>query len=118
MASYRGPAGSAIRHPAGSGAPHLDGQGGRQPGSRQLVERGLVKRTTDPNDARARRLSLTADGLALHAEIAPLALGFEQNLLAHFKKSEIAVLKDLLMRLELAAGHLEQPKSDPETTAG
>jgi len=83
-----------------------------------LVERGLVKRTTDPNDARARRLSLTADGLALHAEIAPLALGFEQNLLAHFKKSEIAVLKDLLMRLELAAGHLEQPKSDPETTAG
>jgi DNA-binding MarR family transcriptional regulator len=83
-----------------------------------LVERGLVKRTTDTKDARARRLSLTQDGMALHAEIAPLALGFEQNLLAHFNASEIAVLKDLLSRLEKAAIDLEAPDPDRTNLAG
>ena len=83
-----------------------------------LVERGLVKRATDTKDARARRLSLTQDGLALHAEIAPLALGFEQNLLAHFNSSEIIVLKDLLSRLEQAAFDLEAPSQDRTNLAG
>jgi hypothetical protein len=41
-----------------------------------------------------------------------LALGFEKNLLAHFKPSEIAVLKDLLSRLEQAAFDLEAPNAD------
>ncbi len=45
----------------------------------QLAARGLVERQRQPNDARAKILSLTADGLLLSMEIAAALDGAEQG---------------------------------------
>ncbi len=64
-----------------------------------LVARGLLARST-AEDRRTLALRLTSAGEALHAEIAPMALGIERQLLAGFSSAERDQLMRLLMRLE------------------
>jgi len=68
-----------------------------------LIERGLVAATDNPDDGRSHRLSLTADGTALYAEIAPVALETEAALFATLTRDERALLDTLLRRVEAAA---------------
>jgi DNA-binding MarR family transcriptional regulator len=67
-----------------------------------LVERGLLTRAP-AGDRRTLELTLTAEGNALHTEIAPLALAIETELLAGFSKTEGRQLMALLKRLEACA---------------
>jgi DNA-binding MarR family transcriptional regulator len=68
-----------------------------------LIERGLVAADDNPADGRSHFLSLTADGRALYADIAPMALAAEAELFASFTTDERATLETLLRRVEAAA---------------
>ena len=71
-----------------------------------LVERRLVQRTPTPGDARSHQLTLTKQGLQLHAEVAPLALSMEATMLRGLTAEEVADLHRLLLRLQQAAEEL------------
>lgn len=71
-----------------------------------LVERRLARRDPNPSDARSHLVTLTEEGLALHAEVAPLALSMEAELLHGLSKAEVADLERLLLRLQQAADAL------------
>jgi DNA-binding MarR family transcriptional regulator len=71
-----------------------------------LVGRHLIGRAAHEADGRSHILTLTDQGHALHAEIAPLALAYEAALLSGLTPVEVETLKRLLMRLETAAGRL------------
>jgi DNA-binding MarR family transcriptional regulator len=71
-----------------------------------LTTRHLVAREAHKADGRSHILSLTEAGLALHAEIAPLALAYEAALLSGLTPAEVETLKRLLLRLEGAANRL------------
>lgn len=65
----------------------------------RLVERGLISRHTDDGDRRRSVLELSADGKRIHAQIAPLALEMERQLLTGLSKDERAMLDGLLEKL-------------------
>ena len=67
---------------------------------RALDARRLVARTPVPDDRRASDVRLTAEGEAIYAEVAPLALGYEQTLLEAFSDEERAALSALLEKLQ------------------
>ncbi|HZZ34160.1 MAG TPA: MarR family winged helix-turn-helix transcriptional regulator [Caulobacteraceae bacterium] len=71
-----------------------------------LLRRHLIGRDAHEADGRSHRLSLTAEGARLHADIAPLALAYEAALLSGLAPGEVAALKLLLKRLEAAANRL------------
>lgn len=71
--------------------------------ARGLEQKRLVRRREDRDDARSLRLSLTREGRALHARVAPAALAFERAVLEGLSPAEVAALKDLLRRLEAQA---------------
>jgi DNA-binding MarR family transcriptional regulator len=53
-----------------------------------LMHRGLVERATDQEDRRRASLKLSAKGRAIHAQIVPIALEYEQRLYAAFSAEE------------------------------
>ena len=67
---------------------------------RALDARGLLTRTPNPADKRASDVSLTQDGEAIYAEVAPLALAYEAALLEGFTPDERHRLTALLQKLE------------------
>jgi DNA-binding MarR family transcriptional regulator len=71
-----------------------------------LLKRHLVGRSDHQADGRSHVLALTAQGLGLYAEIAPLALAYEDTLISGLAPDEVALLKRLLSRLQAAAGQL------------
>jgi DNA-binding MarR family transcriptional regulator len=71
-----------------------------------LLGRHLVAKTAHEADGRSHILTLTEQGRALHAEIAPLALAYESALLSGLTPAEVETMKRLLLRLETAAGRL------------
>jgi DNA-binding MarR family transcriptional regulator len=71
-----------------------------------LMKRRLIGRVAHEADGRSHRLSLTAEGARLHADIAPLALAYEATLLSGLAPGEVAAMKTLLKRLEAAASKL------------
>jgi DNA-binding MarR family transcriptional regulator len=71
-----------------------------------LLKRHLVVRSDHHADGRSHVLALTPEGANLYAEISPLALAYEAALIAGLAPDEVALLKRLLTRLQLAAGHL------------
>jgi DNA-binding MarR family transcriptional regulator len=73
-----------------------------------LLKRSLIKREPNSSDARSHRLLLTASGQRLYAQIAPLALEYEAQLLAGVDHRDIATLDRQLRRLEQAAGALSR----------
>ena len=68
-----------------------------------LVNRGLIVADTNPADGRSHFLSLTDDGRALYAEIAPIALATEASLFAGVSTVDRATLERLLRQIEVAA---------------
>jgi DNA-binding MarR family transcriptional regulator len=68
-----------------------------------LVERGLIARAASEADGRSHSLTLTAAGAGLYADIAPVALAMEAEILADLSEQERATLTNLLARLRDAA---------------
>lgn len=67
---------------------------------RRLDQRGLVARRTNQTDKRASDVTLTGEGEAIYAEVAPLALRYEQAMVDGLSEAERAQLMGLLAKLE------------------
>ena len=65
----------------------------------RLSRAGVVTRTPDPDDGRGSLVALTAHGLALFDDLAPLHLANEDRLLSALDETERATLADLLRKL-------------------
>ena len=77
-----------------------------------LLSAGRLQRTTAPADRRRTHLSLTAAGSRVYAQVVPMALKYERQLVAPLSKSELAtldrVLRVLLGRaVELGPAHVQ-----------
>ncbi|MFP4207197.1 MAG: MarR family winged helix-turn-helix transcriptional regulator [Wenzhouxiangella sp.] len=70
---------------------------------RRLLEAGLVRRQADDSDRRAKPLTLSTEGQAVHAAIAPAALDYERRLLAALTPAERSALDCLLDKLDAAS---------------
>lgn len=68
-----------------------------------LVERGLIGRAPSESDGRSHLLALTDPGRSLYAEIAPVALAMEGEILKGLSAKERVLLSDLLARLRKSA---------------
>lgn len=66
----------------------------------RLVQAGRVERGMDPEDRRRSVLHLTDAGQEIYAEVAPLALEFEQRLFGHLAPRERDALFRQLDRLD------------------
>lgn len=64
-----------------------------------LEDKGLLDRVRDMGDKRKSRLSLSAKGVEVYGEIAPLALGFERDLLTALTPDEAAQLNSIIDKL-------------------
>lgn len=64
-----------------------------------LMKRDLIERATDLNDRRRASLRLSAKGRAMHAQIVPLALGYEAELYLALSPEERETLNGLCDRL-------------------
>lgn len=71
-----------------------------------LEERGLVARVPHPDDGRSHLLALTGEGQAIHAEVMPLALATERDLLSGFAPEQQKLLRDMLEAIRMRAGEL------------
>jgi DNA-binding MarR family transcriptional regulator len=71
-----------------------------------LVARGLVSRAPHGSDNRSHALSLSSDGHALYAQIAPKALELEKRLLRELGENEVAELRKTLAKLKAASNAL------------
>jgi DNA-binding MarR family transcriptional regulator len=76
-----------------------------------LIRRHLVARSEHHADARSHVLALSPQGTRLYAEIAPLALAYEQALIAGLTSDEVEGVKRLLSKLQATAAAL----ADSET---
>lgn len=65
-----------------------------------LLSAGRIQRDTHENDRRRSVLRLSAKGEKIYADIAPLALAYQQRLLDSFSNEEQQWLERLLMRME------------------
>ena len=71
-----------------------------------LEARGLVRRATDPADARSRVLSLSPAGRRLYRRLLPEVLHIEAVILAGLEPGEIERLHQILAKIEAAAAGL------------
>lgn len=65
-----------------------------------LARRGLVVRSHDSGDKRARVLKLTVKGHSLYAEVVPKALALESQIFDGFSNRELDALHGLLRRID------------------
>lgn len=82
---------------------------------KRLVERALLERVVDPDDRRARRLTITAEGEALWNDAVPGLKNLQTRLLAPFDEQEIDTLRKLLRRLAEAHDHMVHGITLPES---
>ncbi|WP_152088272.1 MarR family winged helix-turn-helix transcriptional regulator [Pseudoalteromonas sp. A25] len=73
---------------------------------KQLTDKQLIELCADPNDKRAKLLSLTKDGEALYAQLSPKALKWEQELLVELSNEERVLLKSVMDKIELQVDKL------------
>jgi DNA-binding MarR family transcriptional regulator len=73
-----------------------------------LVARGLLEQVADPDDGRARRLRLSADGNRIHDAIVPLARTLEARLAAGLSAREWASLRACLRKLNAHVRDLDE----------
>ena len=69
-----------------------------------LVADGRLTRKVDGDDRRRARLRLSAKGYRIYDEVAPLALQYQQRLLAALSGEDRAILEALLSRLRVGSG--------------
>ena len=67
-----------------------------------LIAKGLVERSEDAVDRRAKRLRLTPEGRSLVSKIQETVMSLDNALLGSFSDAEVAVLADSILRLESA----------------
>lgn len=72
----------------------------------RLMKKRRVSATPDRDDARRQILSLTAAGAAVHAQVAPVALACERQLVEGLGGKDKATLDALIDRLLVAASWL------------
>jgi DNA-binding MarR family transcriptional regulator len=77
---------------------------------RRLANAGRLRRTTSRDDRRRSVLSASAAGMAVYREVAPLALGYESELLAALTSGERAALDRALDALTARAQSLAGPQ--------
>lgn len=65
-----------------------------------LIMKGLIQRSEDAKDRRAKRLCLTPEGRLLVVRIQETVMALEKELLSSFSDSEIAQLAHSILRLE------------------
>lgn len=68
-----------------------------------LVNRGLLARTPNAADKRSHLLSLTTEGHALYAAVAPKALELEARVFSRFSDEELETFVAMLRRIDAAA---------------
>lgn len=83
-----------------------------------LEERGLVARVPNPVDGRSHLLELTDEGRAIHAEVMPLALAIERELLAGLDPAEEQALRRLLAGLHARARGLAEAAAEAKAGQG
>ena len=66
----------------------------------RLLARGRVTRRTDPEDRRRAILDLTPEGRAVYAQVVPLVLAIERELLGDLSVEERGTLDQMLHKLE------------------
>ena len=66
-----------------------------------LVADGRLTRRVDGEDRRRTKLRLSAKGYRIYDEVAPLALQYQQRLLAALSGEDRALLEDVLARLNV-----------------
>ena len=71
-----------------------------------LTARRLIQRTPNAADGRSHHLELTETGRRLHAEVTPLALKYEQEVIVGLSEAEVEGLQRLLRRIEQTAARL------------
>jgi len=71
-----------------------------------LTARRLVRRIPSAEDRRSHHLELTETGQTLHRDVAPLAIAYEQKVIAGLDPADIESLKRLLRTMEAAAARL------------
>ncbi|HEV2530500.1 MarR family winged helix-turn-helix transcriptional regulator [Phenylobacterium sp.] len=76
-----------------------------------LIRRHLVARSEHHADGRSHVLALSPQGTRLYAEIAPLALAYEQALIAGLTPDEVDGLKRLLAKLQASATALAETEN-------
>src|SRR5579859_6264709 len=69
----------------------------------RLLKRGVIERATDAADRRRSILKLSAEGAAILAEVAPLALDIERRLMAVLSPEDRAQLDRILGLLDSSA---------------
>ncbi|HEY6123251.1 MAG TPA: MarR family winged helix-turn-helix transcriptional regulator [Steroidobacteraceae bacterium] len=77
-----------------------------------LLDAGRLQRTTAPSDRRRTHLALTTAGARVYAQVVPMALKYERQLVAPLSKSDLATLDRILRVLlgravELGPAHLQ-----------
>lgn len=75
-----------------------------------LINKGLVTRSEDPSDRRAKLLFVTPEGLALVARIRETLASLEEGLLGSFGDSDISRFQQLVQRLETAVNDMRKAK--------
>ena len=86
-------------HRLGSGPSHQKAMLGNLVAS--LVDDGRLTRKVDGDDRRRTRLRLSAKGYRIYDEVAPLALQYQQRLLAELSGDDRALLEALLSKLSV-----------------
>src|SRR5579871_2833155 len=79
--------------------------------ARGLLQRRLLSRQPNAEDARSHRLSLTAAGRRMYAQVAPLALKYEALLVSGIEPDDIHKLEQGLRRLQQTATTLTEATS-------
>lgn len=74
--------------------------------ARAMLQRRLLRRQPNAQDGRSHRLSLTATGERMYAQVAPLALKYEATLLAGIEAADVVRLGQWLRRLQDTAAAL------------
>jgi DNA-binding MarR family transcriptional regulator len=74
--------------------------------ARALVQRRLVRRQPNAEDGRSHRLSLTAAGERMYAQVAPVALEYESVLLRGLAPGQARALEQWLRHLQQTAAAL------------
>ncbi|MBT8067211.1 MAG: MarR family transcriptional regulator [Gammaproteobacteria bacterium] len=74
----------------------------------KLIKNGRVDRQFADADRRRSILNLSEEGRRVHGEVAPLALQFEQDLLAGLSEEEVGKLDVIMERLMARASALDE----------